>query len=186
MTNHSLEPIRPMEPETEKRMTNAEAVLLCRYAKAACPQQQFDAYTPDAWYDLLGDMRFEDCKAALTAIVKRQPFVAPAEIRDEVKRVRYKRIGEFGPIPEPPPEIGRDPEQYHHWYVGLMRAIGDGTVTRETYTSPAAEIAEPTDKQRRSLRELVGEYRQGDDEAALLPTPDDDTTRTETEETTDA
>jgi hypothetical protein len=180
MTNHSLEPIRPMEPETEKRMTNAEAVLLCRYAKAACPQQQFDAYTPDAWYDLLGDMRFEDCKAALTAIVKRQPFVAPAEIRDEVKRVRNKRISEFGPIPEPPPEIGQDPEKYHHWLTGLMRAIGDGTVTRETYADPVVAV-EPTPEQRRALRELIGKYRKEDQGEDVLPTPDDDTDRTETD-----
>lgn len=52
--------------------------------RACCPQQAIDAYTPDAWHDLLGDLDVMDCRRAVAAIVKRQPFVAPAEIRAEL------------------------------------------------------------------------------------------------------
>ena len=66
-------------------MTHAETVLLTRYVKACCPQQAIDRYTPDAWHDLLGDLAPEDCRAAVVTVAKRQPFVAPAEIRAEVR-----------------------------------------------------------------------------------------------------
>ena len=125
--------IQPLEPTDERRMSHAEAVLLCRYAKAACPQQAFDEFTPDAWSDLLADLRFSDCKDALKAIVQRQPFVAPAEIRDEVKRVRNQRIGLYGPIPEPT-HLDRDSDTFDRDYIdymrATMRAIADGDLQR--------------------------------------------------------
>ena len=77
---------------TTDRMTRPEAVTLCRLAKASCPQQAFDEYTPDAWFELLRDLRFEDCKDALFAVVRESPFVAPAEIRAHIKRVRSDRL----------------------------------------------------------------------------------------------
>src|SRR5690349_11552302 len=81
-----------------KRMTAAEAVMLCRFAKACCPQQAIDEYTPDAWHELLSDLRFEDCKAAVVDVVKEQPFVSPAEIRSRIAKVRANRHLEFGPF----------------------------------------------------------------------------------------
>lgn len=119
----SIEPIG-----TDRRMTNAEAVMLCRYAKAACPQQQFDEFTPDAWSDLLGDLRFEDCRDALRAVVQRQPFVAPAEIRTEVKRIRNDRILKFGPLPDPPYGDDYSPAAYQAYLRDTLRRIGDGEV----------------------------------------------------------
>jgi hypothetical protein len=115
---------RDLEPNYGRRMTHAEAVLLCRYAKAACPQQAFDQYTPDAWSDLLGDLRFIDCQEALKSVVQRQPFVSPAEIRAEVRKVRHKRIGDFGPMPDPP--SGLSPAESARWQRDIMRSIGDG------------------------------------------------------------
>lgn len=167
--NRSFEEPTPLEPGYGRRMSHTQAVLLCRYAKAACPQQAFDEYTPDAWADLLDDVRFEDAQEALKALVKRQPFVAPAEIRAEVKRVRSKRIAEFGPIPEPPPEIGADPERYHHWFVNTMQAIGDGDVTPANYDAKAIESG-GTPEQRKALRELVAQARS---ENAAAPIPRD-------------
>ena len=113
------------------RMSPAEAVMLCRYAKACCPQQAFDDYTPDAWHDLLGDYPFEDCKQAVKTVTKRQPFVAPAEIRAEVRRIRYKRIEAFGPF-DPPAEI-EGVRAYCSWLEAMQRRIADGELTRETY-----------------------------------------------------
>lgn len=77
--------------EKPDQMTAAEAVLLCRFAKACCPQQAIDQYTPDAWHELLRDLTFDDCKAAIVDIVKTQPFVAPAEIRDRVRKLSLER-----------------------------------------------------------------------------------------------
>jgi len=100
-------------------MKDTETVLLTRYVKACCPQQHFDSYTPDAWHKLLGDLLFADCEAAVTELAKSQPFIAPCDIRAEVKRVREARIL-TAEIPAPPPELtyaarvaaadGRDPE----------------------------------------------------------------------------
>lgn len=82
-------------------MTPVEAVLLTRYVEACCPQQRFDEYTPDVWHDLLGDLELEECKQAAATVARRQPFVAPAEIRTEVKRVRAQRLKGFVYVPTP-------------------------------------------------------------------------------------
>lgn len=110
---------------TKQRMSNAEAVMLCRMAKAACPQQQFDQYTPDMWHELLGDLRFVDAREALVEVVKAQPFVSPAEIRDQVKRVRGKRLDAFGPI-IPPFELEGSPIAEREWIREMVRRVGDG------------------------------------------------------------
>ena len=86
-------------------MTHKETVILARFVKAACPQQAIDKYTPDAWHDLLGDLDLADCRTAATAVAKRQPFVAPAEIRAEVQRVRDDRIARaLLPVPDVDPD----------------------------------------------------------------------------------
>lgn len=90
-------------------MTPSEAVILARYVKACCPQQAFDEYTADAWHDLLRDLDLEDCKQAALTVARRQPFVAPAEIRAEVRRVRALRLKGFVYVPTPGDD---DPEIY--------------------------------------------------------------------------
>ncbi|MFG3228156.1 hypothetical protein ACGF07_25690 [Kitasatospora sp. NPDC048194] len=82
-------------------MNPTETVILARYVRALCPQQKFDEYTPDAWYDLLGDYDLQDCKAAAVEIARRQPWVAPAEIITEVKRARTGRLDYFQYEPTP-------------------------------------------------------------------------------------
>jgi hypothetical protein len=47
-----------------------------------------DEYTADAWHDLLGDLELAECRSAVVAVAKRQPFIAASEIRAEVKRAR--------------------------------------------------------------------------------------------------
>lgn len=124
-------------------MNQAEAVILCRFTKSACPQQAFDAYTPDAWALILADIRLEDAREAVVNVARRQPFVAPAEILTEVKRIRTKRIDDYGPI-VPPPELDPDDTAaYRDWWVAAQRAIADGE-------SPAAAAELPS----RDMREL--------------------------------
>src|SRR5690349_8618255 len=106
-------------------MTPKEAVLLTRYVKACCPQQQIDEYTPDAWHDLLGDLSLADCRAAVAEVAKRQPFVAPSEIRAEVKRTREARIT-AAKIPPPPPELTNDPDAYSAALHAARVAAADG------------------------------------------------------------
>jgi hypothetical protein len=51
-----------------------EAIMLCRFVKAACPQQAIDEYTPDAWLILLEPFRYEDCKQAAVELARAEPF----------------------------------------------------------------------------------------------------------------
>ena len=107
-------------------MTPQETVLLTEYVRACCPQQAIGEYTSDAWYDLLGDLPLADCKAAVAEVARRQPFVAAAEIRAEVKRIRQERIIDAGDVPAPPPELLDDPRAYGAALATAATAIADG------------------------------------------------------------
>jgi hypothetical protein len=106
-------------------VTPTETVLLTEYIRACCPQQAIGEYTPDAWHDLLGDLSLADCKAAVADVAKRQPFVAPSEIRAEVKRIRFERIQDAG-IPPVPRELLDDPAAYGAARRAAATAIADG------------------------------------------------------------
>jgi len=110
-------------------MNHEEAVILCRFTKAVCPHQAFDAYTPDAWALVLANVRLVDAKDAVVAVAQRQPFVAPAEIIAEVKKVRAKRIDEHGPIIPP---AGLDPIETVEWLAQARRTVGDGDPLPDT------------------------------------------------------
>jgi hypothetical protein len=124
-------------------MTPKEAVLLTRYVKACCPQQQIDEYTPDAWHNLLGDLYFADCEAAVTALAKAQPFVAPCDIRAEVKRVREARIL-AAEIPPPPPELTNDLAAYSAALHAARVAAADGR-------DPGTAVQVAADRTRREI-----------------------------------
>ena len=72
-------------------MTPTETVTLVAYVHACCPHQALDEFTPDVWHDLLGDLGLAECRAAVVAVAKRQPFVAASEIRAEVRRERDRQ-----------------------------------------------------------------------------------------------
>lgn len=145
-----------------KRMTQAEAVMLCRFAKACCPQQAFDEYTPDAWFELLGDLRFEDCKEAVIDVVKGQPFVAPSEIRSRIFKVRMRRIERFGYI-APPPELGDDPAAEQKWADAIRRRVADGELTREDFDREQAALGRTGNHEMPSLE---GVFRRVEGEVA--------------------
>lgn len=109
-------------------MTPLEAAALCRFTKAVCPQQAIDEYTPDAWHELLKDLNFQDAKDAVVTVGQNQPFVAPAEIRAEVRRVRNGRLSDFGHLPPPPADLGDDEQA--RWLRALRRRIADGEVVQ--------------------------------------------------------
>jgi hypothetical protein len=118
-------------------MTREETVVLTRYVKAACPQQAMDRYTPDAWFDLIGDLDLADCKQAVIALAgARQVFIAPAEIRAEVQRLRNERIAR-SVIPAPPPELCDDPRAYQRALREATRQAADGQGIPATSQPPA-------------------------------------------------
>jgi hypothetical protein len=107
-------------------MTPRETVLLTRYVKACCPQQAIDEYTPDAWFDLLGDLNLIDCRRAVAEVGKRQPFVAPAEIRAEVRRLREALIPDRSQLPSPGADLADHPVAWEQALKDITRRLGDG------------------------------------------------------------
>lgn len=142
-------------------MNPTEAVALCRLAKACCPQQAFDEYTPDAWAEILGHLEFADCKAALFKLAGERPFVAPAEIKAEVRRVRHDRLLTFGPIPPPRHIDPEDTGAYQQWHYETTKAIADGTLTRDMVPEPDEEPAAITAAMRELRRKAAENARDG-------------------------
>jgi len=123
-------------------MTPQEAVVLCRFTAACCPAQKFDEYTPDAWGLILSDIRLVDAKDAVVEIKKRSPWVDPSEIITEVKRIRGKRIAEFGAIP-PPPAEELDPDNWRafiEWQTATEKAIADGDLKPKELDLPERPV----------------------------------------------
>jgi len=116
-------------------MTPQETVLLAAYVKACCPQQAIGEYTPDAWHDLLGDLELGDCRDAVAAVARRQPFVAPAEIRAEVRRVREDRLARTA-LPAPPPDAADEPGRYQRIIQANTKRIADARSVRLALAGP--------------------------------------------------
>lgn len=140
-------------------MSPEEAVMLCRYVKACCPQQAIDQYTPIAWAEHLEDVPYPDAKEAAKRITARQPFVQIAELKAEVKRLRSKRIEDHPPVTPPP---GLTPIETTAWLRDTRRRIADGEVI-----DPDAAYGE---LKPRNLAELPAAMK------ALMPAPDTTTT----------
>jgi hypothetical protein len=90
-------------------MIQQEWVVLFRYVRAMFPQQRFDEYTADAWYDVLGKYDPYALKTAIAAHAAKKPFISPAEIIAAVSDASVERVGEFVYEPADPDET---PEQY--------------------------------------------------------------------------
>lgn len=131
-------------------MTPSETVALTRYVKACCPQQQIDQYTPDAWFDLLGDLESADCLAAVREVCKRQPFIAPAEIRAEVRRVRRERLA-HEIIPAPPAELTDEPGRYQAALKAEVKRVADGFGLPKAVAALSGEMPPPAAEVRKAL-----------------------------------
>ena len=62
----------------------------------------------------------------MVAVAKSQPFVAPFEIRAEVRRARNERIMDAGGVPAPPPELIDNPAAYSAALRAAATALADG------------------------------------------------------------
>jgi hypothetical protein len=123
-------------------MTPTETVVLTEYVRACCPQQHINEYTPDAWYDILGDLSLDDCTAAVATVAKRQPFVAPAEIRAEVRHTRDDRLAREITA-APPPELADEPGRYKAALDAGIRRIADGRSVPRAIGAPVREDDPP-------------------------------------------
>lgn len=110
-------------------MNEAEALQICRLAKAASPAQSVDEYTPDLWALVLEPHRFIDARQALVELAASQEWIHVSHIVKQIKLVRRNRVLAFGALPDPPSDIEADPERYSHWLRATTRAIADGTMT---------------------------------------------------------
>ena len=110
-------------------MKPTEVVLLTGYLRAHFPSQPVDEFTTEALEELLAPYPAADCKRAILNIADRgEQWCAPTAVRAEVKRIREKRVSDYGPI-EPP--AGLDPDDtrgYQRWLSGMTRKIADGEI----------------------------------------------------------
>lgn len=90
-------------------MIQQEWVILFRYIRAMYPQQKFDEYTPDAWYEVLGHYDAQAVRTAVAACAAKKPFVAPAEIIAAIDAGAADRMADFQYEPGDPDET---PAQY--------------------------------------------------------------------------
>ena len=128
-------------------MNGREAVDLARYMRAHFPQQPIDEFTADALAETCAQYPAADCRKAVLQIAERgEKWCSPTDVKAEVKRIRSKRVSDYGPI-EPP--AGLDPDDtrgYQRWLEGKTKAIADGIDT----APPALEWSGPP----RDWREL--------------------------------
>lgn len=70
-------------------MNRQEVTALVAYVTQLNPGQQFDAYTADAWHDVLGDVQatFDQAREATAAVAKRERWIYPSAIREELKAI---------------------------------------------------------------------------------------------------
>ncbi|MEU2797678.1 hypothetical protein [Streptomyces sp. NPDC007117] len=73
-------------------MTEEEAVQIAEYVAAACPAQKFGEFTPDVWGEILKPYAVDEARTAVIAVARRQPWISPAEIVEEIKTRREERI----------------------------------------------------------------------------------------------
>jgi hypothetical protein len=136
-----------------------EAAALARYVRAHFPSQPIDEYTADALGETLAPYPATDCRQAVLNIAERgADWCSPTAIKGEVKRIREKRVADYGPI-DPP--AGLDPDDvrgYQRWLEAKLRAIADGEIV-----APAPAI----EGTRRDVIRELGHIGQTVDEALV-------------------
>jgi hypothetical protein len=86
-----------------------EWVAVFHYIQAMFPQQRFDEFTPDAWYEVLGEYDMYTVKSAVNVHAAKRPFISPAEIIAAIRDTSADWMDEFVYEPADPDETA---EQY--------------------------------------------------------------------------
>lgn len=106
-------------------MTLEETVDLLT-AAAAFDRRTVGETDAVAWHAAVGDLRFEDCRAAVIAhYTKTTDWLMPAHVRELVREIRGERI-RASEIPPPPPELLDNPRAYQAALHAATVAIADG------------------------------------------------------------
>lgn len=109
-------------------MNLQETARLCRIIAALSPSQKIDADTPDVWQVVLADVTLSDALEAAKAIAKRQPYIAPADLVNEARRLRTHRLDDVGvPTPNVDPD---DAGAYAEELRALTAAVASGQMDR--------------------------------------------------------
>lgn len=111
-------------------MTPTEVVMLTGYLRAHFPSQPVDEFTTEALEETLAPYPATDCRQAVLNVAERgETWCSPTDVKAEVKRIRARRLADYGPI-EPPADL--DPDNvvgWQQWLRAMRKAIADGTVT---------------------------------------------------------
>ncbi|GGZ51517.1 zinc finger domain-containing protein [Streptomyces rubiginosohelvolus] len=114
-------------------MTEEEAFQIAEYVAAACPAQKFGEFTPDVWGEILKPYSVDEARTAVIAVARRQPWISPAEIVEEIKARREERIELAHVVYDGnPDETGAQSAASRR---ALIRAAADGHLPPRTYTA---------------------------------------------------
>lgn len=69
-------------------MTPTECVRLCKIVRAVAPAQKFEPETPDAWFPILAPFPLDEMLAAVAVVGQERPFIAPADLVQQVRKAR--------------------------------------------------------------------------------------------------
>lgn len=109
-------------------MKPTEAAALLAVASSA-DNRKPDAEVAKAWAQFLNGLRYEDCLTVVVAHYRTsRDWLMPADIVAGVKRLRDKRIAEYGPIPAPTHIDPDDSAKLAAWMRGAVARVGDGTM----------------------------------------------------------
>lgn len=109
-------------------MKTTEAAALLTIA-ATFDNRKPDADHAKAWAMALDGLRFEDCRDVIVDHYRRsREWLMPIDVIGGVRRLREKRIADYGPI-EPPADMDPDDTgSYARFMSEARRGIADGTI----------------------------------------------------------
>jgi hypothetical protein len=105
-----------------------ETTRLCRLIEGIVPAQKFTEDTPVFWAGVLRDVRYADALEAVRRVPRRDGFIDPADIVDEVRSIRQQRLEAAGfdaLTPNVDPELAG---AYAAELRALRTAIADGAL----------------------------------------------------------
>ncbi len=110
-------------------MKPTEAAALLTIA-AAFDNRKPDADQAKAWALALHRERFEDCRDAIVEHYRAsREWLMPNEVVAGVRRLRERRLSEYGPIPAPAYIDPDDAAALRRYIADMQRQIADGTIT---------------------------------------------------------
>ncbi len=138
-------------------MNKQEVAALLSIA-AAYDNRKPDPEAVTAWTYALDGLRFNDCRDAIVAHYRAtNDWLMPNKVITEVKRIRAKRLADYGALAEPPAHI--DPDNtaaYQRWVIDTRRRIADGDLEPKPLAIEPPKVTEQMKKLRREGLVLAG------------------------------